>query len=93
MRLVRKSSSINDETQLPATEKKDSFQELMSSPAGQAVMLETDFSALFNKILTVLTILLSKTNLVFEDKIIIENGLSIIVGTMLFKNDTYTLLE
>ena len=63
---------------------------LMSSPEGQSIILETDFEQLFNKVLSLLAIILSKTTLIVEDKIIIENSLSIMVGILLFKKDIYS---
>jgi len=62
----------------------------MSSPEGQSIILETDFEQLFNKVLSLLAIILSKTTLIVEDKIIIENSLSIMVGILLFKKDIYS---
>ena len=56
----------------------------MSSPEGQSIILETDFEQLFNKVLSLLAIILSKTTLIVEDKIIIENSLSIIIGIIFF---------
>ena len=53
-------------------------------------MLDTDFDALLKKTIDVLASLLSKTNLVFEDKIIIENAISIIMGTILYKKDLFS---
>jgi len=63
---------------------------LMSSPEGQSIILETDFEQLFNKVLSLLAIILSKTTLIVEDKIIIENSLAIMVGILLFKKDIYS---
>jgi len=62
----------------------------MSSPEGQSIILETDFEQLFNKVLSLLAIILSKTTLIVEDKIIIENSLAIMVGILLFKKDIYS---
>ena len=62
----------------------------MSSPEGQSIILETDFEQLFNKVLSLLAIILYKTTLIVEDKIIIENSLSIMVGILLFKKDIYS---
>ena len=53
-------------------------------------MLSTNFDQLFDKLLELLSVMLSKTNMIFEDKIIIENTLSILVGTLMFKKDCYS---
>ena len=58
---------------------------LMRSVDGQDVMLSTDFNQLFDKLLEILAAMLSKTSLILEDKIIIENTLAILVGILLFK--------
>ena len=52
-------------------------------------MLSTNFDQLFDKLLDLLAIMLSKTNMIFEDKIVIENTLAIIVGILMFKKDCY----
>jgi len=90
--LVRKSSSMNDERDLTLkkTTEQENLDKLMSSPDGQAIILETDFEQLFNKVLSLLATILSKTTLILEDKIIIENSLSIMVGILLFKKDVYS---
>ena len=58
---------------------------LMRSVDGIDVMLSTDFNQLFDKLLEILAAMLSKTSLILEDKIIIENTLAILVGILLFK--------
>jgi len=62
----------------------------MNSPEGQEVMLNTDFEQLLDKLLQLMTTILTKPSLIFEDKIIIENALEITVGTLLHKNELYT---
>ena len=52
-------------------------------------MLNTNFEQLFEKMLQLLSTMLSKSFMTFEDKIIVENALSIFVGTLLFKTDIY----
>ena len=95
--LVRKSSSINDENELLKRQKtakgagqEDPILTLMRQPEGSEIMLSTNFDQLFDKLLELLSVMLSKTNMIFEDKIIIENTLSILVGTLMFKKDCYS---
>ena len=61
----------------------------MGSPEGQDIMLNTDFEQLLAKTLELLTTIISKTSLILEDKIIIENAISIMMGTMLFKKELF----
>ena len=56
-------------------------------------MLNTDFSQLFDKSLQLIATVLSKSSLIYEDKIVIENVLSIVVGILLFKKELYPKFE
>ena len=90
--LVRKSSSINDESELQRQKKEvkgDPILNKMKSPEGIDVMLNTNFDQIFDKLLELLAVMLSKTNMILEDKVIIENALSLLVGTLLYKKDCY----
>ena len=92
IRLVRKSSSIGDESELDQKMSKadeDQFVELMKSQAGQIVMDTSNFVELFNRLLQLLATILTKTSLTIEDKLIIENALSIVVGILLYKNEIF----
>lgn len=61
----------------------------MSSPEGQAVVLDTDFDQLLSKVLSIMTTILSKSTLIFEDKLILENSLALLVGILLYKRELY----
>lgn len=90
LKFVRKSSNISEEgTAAGAPEKEDHLVTLMGSPEGQDIMLNTDFDKLFDKALALIATLLSKSSLILEDKIIIENALSLVLGILLFKKDVY----
>ena len=93
--LVRKSSSIRDDDDFDQKKapEQDNLSVLMSSPEGQSIVLETNFEQLFSKVLSLLATILSKTSFIVEDKIIIENSLSIMVGILLFKKDIYPQFE
>jgi hypothetical protein len=69
--------------------KEDPILVLMRQPEGTEIMLSTNFDQLFDKLLDLLSVMLSKTNMIFEDKIVIENALSIIVGILMFKKNYY----
>lgn len=62
----------------------------MKSVDGQDIMLNTDFDQLFDKLLELLAVMLSKTSMILEDKIIVENSLAILVGILLFKKDCFS---
>ena len=88
VRFVRQSSSLN-ESSSGNKASQDQAIELMKSPQGTEIMLSTDFGALLDKILALLAATLSKPSLVFEDRDIVENALSILVGTVLYKRELY----
>lgn len=93
IQLVRKSSSIADENDLHndgTRTEDDQFVKLMKSTEGQEVMLNTDFEKLFDKVMQILATILAKPGLIFEDKILIENALSILVGILLYRKNIYT---
>lgn len=51
--------------------------------------MDTKFDELLEKMLQILTVTVSKTSLILEDKIIIENALSIVVGIMIYNKSLY----
>lgn len=65
----------------------------MKSADGQDIMLNTDFSQLFDKSMQLISTVLSKATLIYEDKIIIENAFSIVIGILLFKKELYPKFE
>ena len=92
--MMRRSSSIVDEGEAKKKDSsQDQFEELMKSAEGQEIMLNTDFSQLFEKSLQLIATVLSKSSLIYEDKIVIENALSIVVGILLFKKELYPKFE
>ena len=61
----------------------------MLKPEGQEIMLDTNFEELFDKLLQIIATLLSKTTLIFEDKVIIHNAVTMLIGIMMFKPELY----
>lgn len=61
----------------------------MQSPEGQAVILDTDFEQLFDKVISIIATVLSKATMILEDKLIIGNALSLVVGMLLYKRELY----
>lgn len=62
----------------------------MKSAAGQEIMLTTDFAQLLDKTMQLITSVLSKSVLIFEDKLIIQNALSILAGILLYRKELYS---
>ena len=90
LKFVAGSSNISEGAGAAGSQgSEDHLLTLMSSPAGQQIVLNTDFSRLFDQTLALLATLLSKSSLTLEDKIIIENALSLVAGILLFKQDNY----
>lgn len=90
--LVRKSSSIQDDDKIAeASQKNDeaNLVSLMKSPEGQEIVLDTDFKILFDKVLSIMAASLAKSRQIFEDKIIIQNCLEIIVGITLYQKSIF----
>lgn len=53
------------------------------------MMTNTNFEQLIDKVLLLLSTVLSKPSLIFEEKVIVENALHILVGTLIFKVEIY----
>lgn len=59
--MVRRSSSIMDDSDAKKKDaSQDQFEDLMKSPEGQEIMLNTDFSQLFDKSLQLVSTVLAK---------------------------------
>ena len=89
--LSRKSSSIQDNTEetKDGAEEEDRLVALMKSPEGQQVIIETDFEQLFTKVLSTLGAVLTSPSMILEEKLIVENSLSIILGCLLYKKELW----
>ena len=88
LRLVRKSSRIDEEND-DSKKNEGSLTTLMNGPVGLEIMDSVNFDQLFDKVLQLLATMLSKKSQIFEDKVIIENALSIMIGSLLYKNELY----
>ena len=87
MRFVRKSSRMEEGEE--SKDEQDTFATLMLTPEGQEIMLDTDFAQLFDKLLQITSTTLSKTTLIFEDKVILHNAVTMLVGILMFKPELY----
>lgn len=102
--LVRKSSSTHEEhnesTLDTASQQQPEegsrfkqLQNLLAGPTGELIISNIDYQKLLKKILTLISEVLHKETMIFEDKLIIENALSLLVGCILHKvellNDFY----
>ncbi len=63
------------------------LQNLMAGPIGEEIISTIDYQLLTNKILTIISQILGKESMIMEDKLIIENALSLLVGCILHKNE------
>jgi len=66
------------------------FAQLMLGQAGQSIMQGTDFEQLFDKLVQIIASSLSKSSVILEDKIIIQNAVTMVVGIMMAKPALYT---
>ena len=66
---------------------------MLAGPAGELIISNIEYKSLMQKILTLISQVLAKDSMIFEDKLIVENALSLFVGCLLHKpeliNDFY----
>lgn len=92
--LVRRSSSakegpVEEQVEQDASGVGESFKQLaklLEGPLGMEVLDSVDYPALQAKVLGVIQQVLQKDTLVFDDKLIINNALSLWVGCLLHEN-------
>jgi hypothetical protein len=86
--LVRRQST-QDDNKMPedSGSRFKELQKLMAGPIGESIISQIDYKQLQHKILTVISQILTKETMIFEDKLIIENALSLLVGCILHKNE------
>ncbi len=58
----------------------------MAGPIGEDIISKIDYQSLTTKILTIISQILGKPHMIMEDKLIIENALSLLVGCILHNN-------
>jgi hypothetical protein len=67
---------------------------LLAGPASELIISNIEYKSLLQKILTLISQVLAKKHMIFEDKLIVENALSLLVGCLLHKpellNDLYS---
>ena len=73
-----------DPTSEGADKKVDQLRALLSGPSGLDILANTNYEGLQTKILTLLQIILRKNEIGMEDKVIIENSLSLWIGIVLY---------
>src|SRR5690349_2923765 len=59
----------------------------MAGPIGEDIISQIDYQQLMQKILSIISQILGKPTMILEDKLIIENALSLLVGCVLHKNE------
>jgi hypothetical protein len=95
-KLVRKSSSVQEDENFSSSDLIPSegsrfkeLQKLLHGPIGEEIIETIDYKLLQAKILRTIEQILLKKELIFEDKLIIENALSLWVGCVLHKNELF----
>lgn len=86
-----------DETQKPAaediaqTKSLDHIKALLENQIGIDILHKTDYKTLQSKLLELVshTLLKDPNSLFFEDKLIVENSLNLMLGCLLYKNDLF----
>ena len=90
--LVRRTSSMQEDiAESPSPSDEGSrflqLQRLMAGPLGEEIISHIDYKALMHKILNIISQIFIKKGMIFEDKLIIENALSLLVGCILHKTE------
>ena len=93
--LIRRSSNVDESAQDTQVKQENSrfqeLQKLLTGPIGEQIIEGIDYKALQQKILTLISEILTARkdtgSMSFEDKLIIENALSLWVGCVLHKNE------
>ncbi len=94
--LIRRSSSIQEDdttdntyiqNQVQEGSRFKELQKLIAGPIGEEIIEQIDYKAIQAKLLTVISQVLRKSKMIFEDKLIVENALSLWVGCILHKNE------
>jgi hypothetical protein len=62
---------------------------LLEGPLGEEIIESIDYKRLQSKILIIIAQVLAKEHMIFEDRLIIENALSLWVGCVLHKNELF----
>lgn len=70
-------------------EKKDKLQELLHGELGMEILLSTNYSRLQQKILQLIFLIVKQTKVSLEDKLIVENAISVWVGICLYKFELF----
>ena len=90
--MVRRTSSSHEEEKVEEEQTVEGsrfkqLQKLLAGPAGELIISYIDYKSLMQKILTLISQVLAKWSIIFEDKLIVENALSLFVGCLLHKPD------
>ena len=63
----------------------------MEGPIGVDIIEQIDYKAVVERILLLISQILSKPSMILEDKLIIENALSLLVGCLLHKSELLSI--
>lgn len=70
-------------------EKRDKLLELLHGELGMEILLSTNYARLQQKILTLVFKILLQSEISLEDKIIVENAISVWVGICLYRSESF----
>lgn len=94
VKLARKSSSIDEsdganKSPQKKQENKDKLQELLHGELGMEILLTANYQRLLQKILALIFNIVKQSEISLEDKIIVENAVSVWVGICLYKQELF----
>lgn len=86
--LVRKSSSVNEDDEIISKKEnppQDQLKSLLSQGPGMLILMEVNFEDLVEKLLKLVICILAKPVIQVQDKLTVENALSLLVGCLLYE--------
>lgn len=92
IQMVRRSSSLADEgAQASVKEEKELEQlsNLIKGAPSAEILYETDFELVVKKMLEFIANVLAKKEFILEDKLIVENCLTILLGSILYQPELF----
>ena len=94
--MVRKSSSLADEgstntsvTSVKEEKELEKLSNLIKGAPSAEILYNTDFELVVKKMLDLIANVLLKKELILEDKLIVENCLSILLGSILYQTELF----
>ena len=96
MQMVRRSSSLADEgstntsvTSVKEEKELEKLSNLIKGAPSAEILYNTDFEEVVKKMLDLIANVLLKKEFILEDKLIVENCLSILLGSILYQSELF----